>query len=90
MACVTLSSVEYLVLVDVSDPALPKRLAGHSWPDIAAPAVALSGDRVYLVGNHYAEAHEASASQGTLLALDIADSANPQEVGRYMQLGSDI
>lgn len=67
---------EGLTVLDISDPANPRRVGGH--PSINAP-LTVSG------GFGYAPAYSAG-----LRVLDLSDPTNPQVVGSYQEEGASI
>lgn len=67
---------EGLTVLDISDPANPRRVGGH--PAISTP-LTVSG------GFGYAPAYSAG-----LRVLDLSDPTNPREVGFYQEEGASI
>jgi hypothetical protein len=67
---------EGLTVLDISDPANPRRVGGH--PSISSP-LTVSG------GFGYVPAYSAG-----LRVLDLSDPTNPREVGSYLEEGASI
>jgi hypothetical protein len=71
-----------LQVVDVSDPANPRRVGGYDTPT-GANGVAVSGSYAYVAG-----ASGSFSVDAFLEVLDVSDPANPRRVGGYDTLWS--
>ena len=72
-----------LQLIDISDPANPRRVGGLD--GISGSNLAISGKYAFLAGRHQDVANYVSSG---LDVVDISNSANPQLVGGYDLAGT--